>query len=107
MKIEYAYNKSMKTTEAADTKKITRATPEKPDVPEHSAEVQLSSMTTRMQAAETALGKTSNFDQKRVDELRIAIAEGRFKINPEAIAERLLQSVGELLGARATLESKV
>ena len=60
-----------------------------------------------MQAAETALGKTSNFDQKRVDELRIAIAEGRFKINPEAIAERLLQSVGELLGARATLESKV
>ena len=104
MKIEYFYNKSLKATETPDAKKATRAMPEKPDIPEDSTEVQLSSMTARMQAAETALGKTSNLDQKRVDELRIAIAEGRFKINPEAIAERLLHSVGELLGTRAALK---
>jgi len=101
MKIQYAYNKSLKTSETADPKKPARALQEKHGMPEQSAEVQLSPMTARMKAAETAMAKTSSFDQKRVEELRTAIAEGRFKINPEAIAERLLQSVGELLGSPA------
>lgn len=105
MKIQYSYNKSLNSAEPANPKKINRSGSSKLDSATTSAEVQLSPMTARMKAAESALGKSSSFDRRRVEELRTAITEGRFKINPEAIADRLLQSVGDLLGARSALES--
>ncbi|UXY17079.1 flagellar biosynthesis anti-sigma factor FlgM [Chitiniphilus purpureus] len=37
------------------------------------------------------------FDSARVQALRQAIAEGRFTVKPEAIADKLLASVQELL----------
>lgn len=37
------------------------------------------------------------FDSQRVAEIRQAVAEGRFQINAEKIADTLIQSVGELL----------
>jgi negative regulator of flagellin synthesis FlgM len=36
-------------------------------------------------------------DSAKVDAIKQAIAEGRFKINPEKIADGLLSSVKELL----------
>ena len=36
-------------------------------------------------------------DIERVAEIKQAIAEGRFKINPERIADGLLQSVHDML----------
>ncbi|GAA5785606.1 hypothetical protein GCM10007860_14140 [Chitiniphilus shinanonensis] len=39
----------------------------------------------------------STFDSARVASLRQAIAEGRFSVRPEAIADKLLDSVKELL----------
>jgi negative regulator of flagellin synthesis FlgM len=41
------------------------------------------------------------FDAKKVEEVRNAIAEGRFKVDSGAVADRLLASVGELLGRKA------
>lgn len=35
----------------------------------------------------------------RIQEIKQAISEGRFKINPEAIADRLLDSARELLNS--------
>ena len=37
-------------------------------------------------------------DAQRVAEIKQAISEGRFKINPERIADGLLASVSEMLG---------
>jgi negative regulator of flagellin synthesis FlgM len=37
------------------------------------------------------------FDAAKVAEIKNAISEGRFKVNPEAVADSLLQSVRELL----------
>jgi negative regulator of flagellin synthesis FlgM len=37
------------------------------------------------------------FDSQRVAEIRQAVAEGRFKINAEKIADNLIQSVRDLL----------
>jgi negative regulator of flagellin synthesis FlgM len=39
-------------------------------------------------------------DNSRVQEIKAAIAEGRFRINPEAIAERLISTAQELIDAQ-------
>lgn len=39
-------------------------------------------------------------DTARVEAIRQAISEGRFQINPDAIAERLIQSARELVAAQ-------
>lgn len=40
------------------------------------------------------------FDAKRVAEIRQAISEGRFQVNPERIADGLVDSVREMLSQR-------
>ncbi|WP_228098095.1 flagellar biosynthesis anti-sigma factor FlgM [Chitinilyticum piscinae] len=48
--------------------------------------------------AGAAVGQTeSSFDAEKVAAIRQAIAEGRFQVKPEAIANGLLDSVKELL----------
>jgi negative regulator of flagellin synthesis FlgM len=39
-------------------------------------------------------------DNNRVQEIKQAIAEGRFRINPEAIADRLISTAQELINAQ-------
>ena len=39
----------------------------------------------------------SSMTNERIQEIKAAIAEGRFKINPEAIADRLIESARDLL----------
>ena len=43
-------------------------------------------------------GSEAVFDSQKVTEIRQAISEGRFKINPERIADGLISSVREMLG---------
>jgi negative regulator of flagellin synthesis FlgM len=61
--------------------------------------VQLSDLASKMVQLESRFG--GEFDAKKVEEVRNAIAEGRFKVNADAVADRLLASVGELLGRKA------
>ncbi len=61
--------------------------------------VQLSDLAARLSQLETQFG-ASDFDAKKVDEVRQAIAEGRFKVDSGAIADKLLASVAELLGKK-------
>jgi negative regulator of flagellin synthesis FlgM len=61
--------------------------------------VQLSDLASRLSQLETQFADAS-FDAKKVDEVRSAIAEGRFKVNADAIADRLLSSVAELLNKK-------
>lgn len=48
-----------------------------------------------------ALGGTPDFDQAKVDTIRDAIREGRFTVNPGAIADKLISDAAALLGPRA------
>jgi negative regulator of flagellin synthesis FlgM len=58
-----------------------------------SAKVQLSS------TAQSLLeGTDGGFDQAKVDRVRQAIADGSYKVNPEAIADKLIANAQELLG---------
>lgn len=61
--------------------------------------VQLSDLAARLAQLETQFG-AGDFDAKKVEEVRNAIAEGRFQVNAEAIADKLLGSVADLLGKR-------
>jgi len=62
--------------------------------------VQLSDLGSRLSQLENQFSG-SDFDVKKVEEIRNAIAEGRFQVNAGAIADKLLSSVSELLGKKS------
>lgn len=62
-----------------------------------STEVQLSPLTARLQAIQSSLGESEVVDAARVAEIKQAIAEGRFTVNAEAVADRLIDSVRQLI----------
>ena len=59
------------------------------------AEVHLSELAGHLQSS----GEASPFDVARVAEIKQAITDGRFTINADAIADRLIASASELLGS--------
>lgn len=64
-----------------------------------SSSVQLSPLSARMREIETRLGESRVVDSARVSEIRQAMAEGRFRVNPELVADRLLDTVRELISS--------
>lgn len=62
-----------------------------------SDQVELSSMSARLQDAGATTSDAPVVDAARVTEIKQAISEGRFQINPERIADGLLDSVREML----------
>lgn len=68
----------------------------KPSGTQSGERVDISSLSARLQ--EVGAGETP-IDAQKVAEIKLAITEGRFQINPERIADGLLDSVREMLGA--------
>lgn len=66
---------------------------------ETSERVDISSLSARLQEVG---GGDAPMNAQRVAEIKQAIAEGRFQINPERIADGLLASVREMLGRSDT-----
>jgi negative regulator of flagellin synthesis FlgM len=64
---------------------------------ESDTQVDVSSLASRLQELGGTLSSSPVVDSKRVAEIKQAIAEGRFKIDPERIADGLLDSVRQLL----------
>lgn len=60
------------------------------------AEVHLSELAAHLRAT----GDAPAFDATRVAEIKQAISEGRFSINPEAITDRLIAAASDLLAAQ-------
>lgn len=59
--------------------------------------VQLSGLSTQIQALEANLAEVPGIDLAKVEAIKLAISEGRFTINAEAIADKLIASTRELL----------
>ena len=99
MKIDNSLFRSLKTNAGVETNNAARTPTAKStnQAAEAGTDFQLSPLMSHVKMTEAEMKKTPSFDQKRVDELRDAIAAGTFKINPEAIADRLLKTVGELV----------
>jgi negative regulator of flagellin synthesis FlgM len=62
--------------------------------------VQLSAISSQLQTIESHMADMPVVDAARVSEIRQAIAEGRFKVNPNVVADHLLQTARELWHAR-------
>jgi negative regulator of flagellin synthesis FlgM len=67
---------------------------------ESSSQVTLSPAVTQLQSAIAMAGTGEVFDPKKVASIKQAIADGSFQVNPENIADKLLESVKEMLSSR-------
>lgn len=61
--------------------------------------VKLSALSSQLQMIEKSFADTPVVDAARVAELKQAISDGRFKVNAEAVADRLLDTVKDLIRA--------
>lgn len=79
------------TPTAANGKTTAAAIPSQADA---SAKIELSSTASTLLTS----GATAEFDAEKVARISKAIDDGSFKINPEAIADKLISNAAELLG---------
>ena len=63
-------------------------------------QVQLSPLSSQLQSIESSMASSPVVNSERVAEIRQAISEGRFKVNPDVVADHLLQTARELLRSR-------
>jgi negative regulator of flagellin synthesis FlgM len=59
--------------------------------------VAITSLSSQLQALESRLADVSVVDVARVDAIKQAISEGRFKVDNEVVADRLIATVREYL----------
>lgn len=69
------------------------------DVANSKDSVQLS---TQLRNIEKNLANGEVFNAARVEEIKQAISEGHFVVNPEKVADRLLETVRDLIQTRRT-----
>lgn len=62
-------------------------------------EAEVSTIAGRVLALEKQLSSEEPYDRKKVDEIKQAIKEGRYKINAAKIADRLLEAEALLSGS--------
>lgn len=62
--------------------------------------VHLSPNVTKLQNIDSSSASGSVVNTARVQEIKQAISDGSFQINPEVVADRLLETVKELLQSR-------
>ncbi len=82
------------TTEGASTRNGKADAPKS----EPGVNVALSGLASELRAPDAQASGGEVVDVARVAEIKQAISEGRFKINPDVVADRLLQTVKELIG---------
>jgi negative regulator of flagellin synthesis FlgM len=59
--------------------------------------VTLSSASSQIQALAAGISEASSFDAAKVESIKQAISDGKFSINPELIADKLIASARELV----------
>jgi negative regulator of flagellin synthesis FlgM len=76
-----------------------RGQPAAPSAPP-GAQVELSSLASRMHEIEAAMANVAVVDVERVAEIKQAISEGRFKVDAGRVADSLIQSVRQMLASQ-------
>ncbi|GIU36037.1 flagellar biosynthesis anti-sigma factor FlgM [Shewanella schlegeliana] len=65
-------------------------------VPQKSDSVSITAQAQQIQNVQTKMADMPEIDQKKVDEIKAAIAEGRYKIDPEKLATNIASFENEL-----------
>jgi negative regulator of flagellin synthesis FlgM len=68
-----------------------------PATPDAGNAVNLSAVSSQMQSVGASLADVPVVNRAQVNEIKQAISEGRFKVNPEVVADKLLDTVRELI----------
>lgn len=90
MKIDNSYKPS--------TAPLTQRSPAKS--PPETASTAAEAVSLSMLAGTLQAGEKPPVNSARIQEIKEAIAQGKFKINPEAIAGRLIESARDLVNAQ-------
>jgi len=69
-------------------------------LPAQGDKVEITSISAQLQQLEKILNDVSVLDSARVEAVKQAISEGRFRVDSEMVADKLLSSVRELLLAQ-------
>lgn len=64
------------------------------------AKVTLSPLSSQLQALQAQISTTGAFDAKKVEAIKLAIADGQFQVDSSKIANELIASVKDLLQSR-------
>jgi negative regulator of flagellin synthesis FlgM len=93
---------SIKPTSPATLQDVTsgkQTAPQGPAAPEpaHADKVEITSVSAQLQQLEKVLSNQGVVDTARVDAVKQAISQGRFQIDSEVVADKLLTSVRDLL----------
>ncbi|MDZ4200598.1 MAG: flagellar biosynthesis anti-sigma factor FlgM [Gallionella sp.] len=75
--------------------------PSAPQQPSSGTSVSLGSTAAQLSSLERGMAESSPVDSGKVEQIKQAISEGRFKVNTEVVAERLLETVRDLIGSKA------
>lgn len=62
--------------------------------------VHISPQSSQLQRTESSASSSSVVDAGRVQEIKQAINDGSFRVNPEVVADRLLETVRELINSK-------
>ena len=77
----------------------TKATGNQTPVETSGTSVHLGSTTAQLRSLEGSIASTPLVDVQKVAEIKQAISEGRFKVNSGVVADRLINSVQDLITA--------
>lgn len=96
MKIDSVNGKLTSLNHSNNPKKLNKSG-EDVGVNQASSNVQLSE---QIQTLDAQSGNAEVFNAEKVAAIKSAIAEGRFTVNPDAVAQGLISSVKDLLGSK-------
>lgn len=65
-----------------------------------STNVSLGSTATQLQSMENSMASSPVVDAAKVAEIKQAISDGRFKVNTGVVADRLIETVRDLVGSK-------
>ena len=98
MKIDKSLQ-SVTTVSLAEGKKRTDVNSAGSDLPQVN-NVHLSPNATKLQNIDNNLSSRPLVNSARIQEIKQAISEGNFQINPEVVADKLLETVRELIQSK-------
>lgn len=63
--------------------------------------IRLSELSSQLHQLESRLSSEPGFDAARVDQIKAAIRDGSYHVNPDAVADKVIQSIRELSGIKS------